>query len=253
MKNRYLKNLKRIEFAVTFACTGRCKHCSEGDHRASGDFVKVQTAAKAVRDAAGEYDITEVMTFGGEALLVPETVYAIHSAAAEMGIPERQLITNGFFSQNTAAIKAVAGKLAQCGVNDLLVSADAFHQETIPLEPVIAFAAAAREAGIPVRVHPAWLVGADHENPYNRRTREILAVFSDLGISLSSGNDILPFGNARKYLGDYYDLNREYSSPYQEDPRDIRAVTIGPDGSVLCGNLYKTGLLEILEGYQPEV
>lgn len=28
--NEYIKNLNRIEFVVTRACTGKCKHCSEG-------------------------------------------------------------------------------------------------------------------------------------------------------------------------------------------------------------------------------
>ena len=32
MMNPYIKNLKKIEFIVTMACTGKCKHCSEGDH-----------------------------------------------------------------------------------------------------------------------------------------------------------------------------------------------------------------------------
>ena len=30
--NEYVKNLNRIEFVVTMACTGKCMHCSEGDH-----------------------------------------------------------------------------------------------------------------------------------------------------------------------------------------------------------------------------
>ena len=39
------------------------------------------------------------MTFGGEPLLYPETVCKIHSAAKEMNIPKRELITNGYFSK----------------------------------------------------------------------------------------------------------------------------------------------------------
>jgi len=30
VKNQYLKNPNKIEFVVTYACTGHCKHCSEG-------------------------------------------------------------------------------------------------------------------------------------------------------------------------------------------------------------------------------
>ena len=53
----------------------------------------------------------------------------------EGGIPVRQLITNGFFSRDGDRIKEAAGRLAQSGVNNLLLSVDAFHQETIPLAP----------------------------------------------------------------------------------------------------------------------
>ena len=47
--NPYLKNLKKIEFVITNACTGRCKHCSEGDHTACGERIDPETAASAVQ------------------------------------------------------------------------------------------------------------------------------------------------------------------------------------------------------------
>ena len=47
--NPYLKNLSKIEFVVTYACTGRCKHCSEGDHTSCGEQINPQIAADAVR------------------------------------------------------------------------------------------------------------------------------------------------------------------------------------------------------------
>ena len=97
--NKYLKNLNRIEFVVTMACTGKCKHCSQGEHRSSENIDK-HIAADAVRKIAGEYDIESVMTFGGEPLLYPEAVYAVMSAAKESGVAHRQIITNGYFSKN---------------------------------------------------------------------------------------------------------------------------------------------------------
>lgn len=249
--NKYVKNLNRIEFVVTFACTGRCKHCSQGKHSGFGEPIGAETAAKAVRAAARHYAIDSVMTFGGEPLLYPETVYAIHSAALAMGIPKRQLITNGFFSRNRIKIKEVAETLAQCGVNEVLLSADAFHQETIPLAPVKKFAEELRNLRVCLHVHPAWLVQKDHENPYNVRTKEILAEFEAMGISPSSGNVILPRGNALRYLSGYYDMSEDYSSPYEENPQDIHAICISPNGDVLNGNIYKTELSEILETYAP--
>lgn len=250
--NKYVENLNRIEFVITYACTGCCKHCSEGDHAGSGIHIDADTAEKAVREVAGTYQIDSVMTFGGEPLLYPETVYAVHLAAKEMNIPKRQLITNGFFSKDSAKIKTVANKLVESGVNDICLSVDAFHQETIPLETVKEFAIELKKTGVHLRVHPAWLVSKEHDNPYNKRTREIIAEFEGLGILSSDGNVIIPRGNAIKYLSDYYDMSKEYENPYDENPEDIRAICFSPDGAVLDGNIYQTGILEILERYEPK-
>ena len=85
--NQCLKNLNNIEFVVTYACTGRCKHCSEGDHTSCGERIDPQIVADAVRKIAAEYDIKTVMTFGGEPLLYTDAVYAIMTAANELNIP----------------------------------------------------------------------------------------------------------------------------------------------------------------------
>lgn len=249
--NTYVKNLNRIEFVVTSACTGRCKHCSQGDHKGEEKYIDAETAAKVVRETASKYNITSVMTFGGEPLLHPETVYAVHKAALALHIPKRQLITNGFFSKDSGKIKEVARKLAESGVNEILLSVDAFHQETIPLEPVKEFAAEIMQFAIRLRVQPAWLVSEEHDNPYNLRTRELLAEFKAMGIPWNDGNVIFPSGNARKYFGDYFDKDKEYTSPYEENPKDIHAICLSPNGDVLGGNVYETDILTILENYRP--
>ena len=158
MKNKYLTRLNKIEFVITNACTGKCKHCSEGDHAICGERIDPEIAAASVRKIADEYDIKTVMTFGGEPLLYPDAVYAIMRVAQELDVPRRQVITNGYFSKDAARIREVAQALATMGVNDLLLSVDAFHQETIPLDVVMTFAEEAVRALIPVRLQPAWLV-----------------------------------------------------------------------------------------------
>jgi hypothetical protein len=248
--NKYFKNLEKIEFVVTYACTGRCKHCSEGDHDSCGKHIDAHIAAEAVRKIASAYDIKTVMTFGGEPLLYPETVYAVMSAASELNISKRQVITNGYFSKDAARIREVALRLAEVGVNDLLLSADAFHQEYIPIEPVKLFAEEAKSAGVPIRIQPAWLVSKDDDNPYNIRTKEIIAEFSSLGIAENEGNVIFPEGNALKYFAEYFkDFAPE--NPYVEDPADVRCISFDPDGSALGGNLYEKDVMEIIEEYIP--
>ena len=248
--NRCLKNLNKIEFVVTYACTGRCKHCSEGDHASCGERIDPGIAADAVRKIAAEYDIKTVMTFGGEPLLYPDAVYAIMTAAKELNIPKRQIITNGYFSKNADKMADVAQRLAACGVNDLLLSVDAFHQETIPLDVVKQFAADAKACGIPIRLQPAWLVSATNDNPYNRKTREILDSFADMDITANEGNVIFPEGNALKYLAEYF-TDELPENPYVEDPHDVRCVSFEPNGNVLGGNVYERDIMEILRDYAP--
>ena len=248
--NPYLKHLNKIEFVVTYACTGRCKHCSEGDHTSCGERIDPQIAADAVRKIAAEYDIQTVMTFGGEPLLYTDAVYAIMKTATELNIPKRQVITNGYFSKNANKIREVAERLAACGVNDLLLSVDAFHQETIPLDVVKIFVAEAKACGIPIRLQPAWLVSATDENPYNKKTREILNSFADMNITANEGNIIFPEGNALKYLAEYF-TGELPENPYVEDPRDVRCVSFSPDGDVLGGNVYERDIMEIIKDYSP--
>ena len=249
--NPYLKNLKKIEFTVTMACTGKCIHCSEGDHDGCTEHIDSAVAAKAVRKICAHYDIKTVMTFGGEPLLYPETVCAIHKTATELGVAKRQVITNGFFSKDRDRIKAVAQRLADSGVNDLLLSVDAFHQETIPLEVVMLFAECAVNAGLPVRLQPAWLVSPEDQNAYNDKTKQILRAFDFLHISQNQGNVIFPCGNALKYLRAYFDENAAPASPYAEDPEDVKTISFDANGDVLNGNVYETDILEIIRTYRP--
>lgn len=249
--NPYIRNLNRVEFVVTYACTGRCKHCSQGNHAGQEAFLDGERAAQALSGIARDYQLQSVMTFGGEPLLHPEVVCRIHAMAAECGVPYRQIITNGFFTRDPEKIGKVAGELALSGVNDILLSVDAFHQETIPLEPVKRFAQAVRAEGIRIRTQPAWIRGNGADNPYDRKTEEILLGFQELGIEANDGNVIFPQGNARRYLGEYFDLDREWHNPYEEDPEDIRAVCFDPEGNVLGGNVYQKDIRDIFREYAP--
>ena len=250
MKNQYLKNLNKIEFVVTDACTGHCKHCSEGDHAVCGERIDPEIAAESVRKIASEYDIKTVMAFGGEPLLYTDATCAIMKAATEMNVPKRQIITNGYFSKKPDRIRTVADMLAKSGVNDLLLSVDAFHQETIPLDIVKFFAAEIKMRDVPIRLQPAWLVSTKDDNPYNRKTREILDSFSDMGIAENEGNVIFPEGNARKYLSEFF-TDEMPENPYVEDPHDVKCISFSANGDVLDGNVCRSDILEIIKNYTP--
>ena len=106
----------------------------------------------------------------------------------------------------------------------------------------------AKNCGIPIRFQPAWLVSTTNDNPYNRKTREILDSFADMEIPIGEGNIIFPAGNALKYLAEYF-TDTLTENPYAEDPHDIRCVSIEPNGDVLGGNVYRNDIMEIIKGY----
>ena len=248
--NQYLKNLNKIEFVLTYACTGRCRHCSQGEHSSRGEFIDADRAADVVKKVCQKYDVATVMTFGGEPLLHPDAVLAVMSAAREMNVPKRQLITNGYFTMDTDRMREVAQMLHAVGVNDLLLSVDAFHQQTISLSTVRAFALELKRCGVPTRLQPAWLVSREDDNPYNVRTREILDSLSDIGFAESEGNVIFPEGNAQKYLAEYF-IDSVPDNPYTDDPCDVKCLSVDPDGDVLGDNIYKTDVMDILDRYTP--
>lgn len=250
--NNCFKHLKKMEFVVTYACTGKCKHCSEGDHSAYGERIDGEKAAEAVRAVCARYPIATVMTFGGEPLLYPDAVYRIHSAARDCGVAKRQVITNGYFSKDSAKIEAVAEGLLQNGVNEILLSVDAFHQETIPLAPVMAFARELKKRKILLKLLPAWLVSREDDNPYNQKTREILASFEKEGFLVGEGNIIFPEGNALVYLKEYF-AEQLPENPYVQDPLDINCLSFDPDGSVLGRSIEKTDIVTIMNEYNHSI
>lgn len=248
--NKHFKNLRRVEFVVTDACSAACKHCSQGEHNSSTNINK-DIASEALKKITQLGKISSVMTFGGEALLFPDTVYEIHKTAKEAAILHRQLITNGYFSRDSAFIREVAHKLILSGVNDILISADAFHQETIPVDVVLQFAEAVNCGEIRVRLNPAWLINKSSDNFYNNRTKEILKKFERLGIEEGEGNVVFPEGNALKNLSEYFDPDKLIKNPYEENPEDVRTISFSANGDVLNGNIYKKDIIDIINDYSP--
>ncbi|MFC1947306.1 radical SAM protein [Chloroflexota bacterium] len=257
-------NINRVEFGMTYTCTGRCRHCSVGNKINSGDksHVEYEWITGMLKKVAAEYPVHSVMCFGGEPLLYPDDVFGIMEEATACGIPHREIITNGYFSKDESRIAEVVSSLEKAGVIQILLSVDVFHQEIIPLEPVYAFARSAADSSIEIKLQPAWLVNEQADNAYNARTREILNSFANLHIPISEGNDIFPSGNAALNLADYYsknslNLNQKCGeAPYTDRLDDITTIPISPNGDVnacnfVIGNVYRESITEIIRRYDP--
>ena len=69
------------------------------------------------------------------------------------------------------------------------------------------------------------------------------------GFTIANGNVIWFGGNAKIHLREYFDETKEVVNPYEDDPRDVRAVSFNPNGDVLNGNIYQNDIMEIFESY----
>ena len=256
-------NPNRIEFVVTNACSGRCKHCSWGDLSDKGENINVDAAVATIKHLTKKFEIKSILTFGGEPLLFADSVFNIQAAARDCGIPDRSIITNGFFTKDERKIDEVAKNIYKCGVNYVLLSIDAFHQEYIPINLVEKFAESLLLYEIPIfKVHPAWVVNDKAENDYNTETRRLLKIFTGKGIPASNGNNISLSGNALKYLAEYYPSQEKLdlsvpcgSAPYSSRPDDVDCINITPNGEVnacsVIGNIYHDDILNIIDNYDP--
>lgn len=256
-------DINRVEFVITQQCTGRCKHCSVGDKLDKKGHIEYDKVRGILTKLCERFNITSVMCFGGEPLLYYNEVKGILGEAAACGIDKRQLITNGFFSNNKEKMMAAVGALEEAQANDILLSVDAFHQESIPLEAVYEFARRIKDGNqLPLRLHPAWVVNREHDNPYNNSTKQILERFNDLKLTVSRGNDIFPAGKALENLSEYFPepkLDLTYrcgAAPYSTRLDQVDSISIGADGkvSVCCfpiGNVYEEDINSILDRYNP--
>ena len=94
-------------------------------------------------------------------------------------------------------------------------------------------------------------MSATDDNPYNRKTREILGSFAEMSLPVGEGNVVFLEGNALKFLAEYF-TNEHPENPYAEDPRDVRCVSFEPNGDVLGDNVYERDIMEIIRVYCPE-
>jgi MoaA/NifB/PqqE/SkfB family radical SAM enzyme len=262
--NKYL-DVSRIELLVTYLCSGKCAHCYVTKYKEGfPKHVDKSLAVGIVRKVGKKYDVDSVMTFGGEPLLFPEITCSIHKEATRSGIPLRQVITNGYWSNDLRKITRIARNLAECGVNDVHVSVDAFHQEHIPLGIVKKAVESCLEMGIEdIAWNPCWVISQDDDNKYNRKTKSILKELEDLPVKVSEGNILEPDGLALINLREFLPQKEQMPSgrcgdiPYTERLDSVKSMSIEPDGKIaVCsnfhiGNASETDIIDILENYNP--
>lgn len=249
---------RRLEFVLTEKCNSRCVHC-QGEHSPEKRGVmELQDGITYLEEVASVTKLDSFMVFGGEPMLYAERTIKFSRKAKELGIPEIELITNGFWGEEENRARSLAAQLKDAGVNEVLISVDAFHLLHIPLEWPRSAALACLAAGIDsVRWNVAILESEDALNRFDRQTSDIMRVLAPLGLETHI-NKVCFQGRARKTLSRFFSQQSlEGACPEAETALvNPTCVTLDARGwasicwSLSIGNAKKQALSRILTDYQ---
>jgi len=192
-----------------------------------------------LREIKASYPVTGVAFFGGEPLLYFDLLLNLITEARAQGIHDRDIITNGFWGEDEARASRYAKGLKDAGLTQMVISADAFHEEFVSLDAVRGAIRAAKEARVGRIKISAKSLGETHiDNPFHQRTKQILReLSSEFDVDEVAIGPIMMIGRAADELARYlpHGAMREgkcakVASLTAESPSYIE---IDPDGWVL--------------------
>ena len=256
--------LKGLDIILTYDCTGRCAHCCYRAGPGADETLSV-AEVEGYLVAAADQPLKWVLLFGGEPFLHYALLRASVALAAQLaGV---LVVTNGYWATNPDTARQLLAGLQEAGLDYILFSVDAFHQEHTPLERVAIGIDTARELGYrTVEVDNRCLGAPDEDNAFNRRTQAIMARLAErcdlTGVNVIQGPARM-VGRAADELSPY--LAKRSTLPTEcplpdylgGDLRAPSTVEIHPGGWVnLCaglalGNAHERPLDEILAEYDP--
>lgn len=255
--------VKGVDFLLTFKCPSKCRHCSYKAGPERIGFMDLTDTERWLTELTDTQLFQSLTVHGGEPFLYFEVLKEILKKAKELKVPQRWVITNGYWAKTKAIAEKKLDELKKSGLSCITFSADAFHQEYIPLETVRTGIEAATRIGFDMIAVDSYLLGSeDADNVYNTLTKKI-----------SEGLGELPNVQFSMFPADFEgratDLLIEYVEPRAEIPtgrcelpywlggdlENPEGIEIDFEGNVtLCpgiciGNAINQSLPEVLKSY----
>jgi len=218
--------------------------------------MEIEDGITYLEETTSVTKLDSFMIFGGEPMLFPERAIKLFHKANELGVPKIELITNGSWGDDARA-KDLALKLKASGVNEVLISVDAFHFPYIPLQYPRNAALASLAAGIEKVVwNVAFIEGENAENRFDKQTKEILRTLVPLSVETHT-NKVWPQGRARTTLKQFFSKQSLEGKCPEEETALVNpsCVTLDSRGfASICwnlsiGNAKKEPLSKLLTDY----
>jgi len=148
---------KLIYIRPTAFCPASCRHCSARSGPSVQRTSNVEMLKKWVSSVISLPGVEWVGMEGGEPFAVPTQLELILRMAHQAGIAT-SVLTNAFWAIDMQRAREVLEKLPK--IDFLIISADEFHEEYIPLSRVVVALRAAREyvirLGVQICVGPGY-------------------------------------------------------------------------------------------------
>ncbi|MGC9530648.1 MAG: radical SAM protein [Candidatus Bipolaricaulaceae bacterium] len=257
--------LEGLDILLTYECTGRCAHCCYRAGPGAGSTMTVEEVAGYLAEVE-DRQLEWVLLFGGEPFVCYDLLRASVGLAVQLA--EVLVFTNGYWATGPDAARRLLPGLQAEGLDHILFSVDAFHQEHVPVERIAVGIQAPKELGFSrVEIDSRFLSEPGDDNPVNLRTWSSL---DRLGRLCELDSVAADRGPARM-VGRAADLLTprlaSRPGPWRECPLpgylggDLRAPTtveIHPGGWVnLCaglalGNARQHRLSDIVAAYDPD-
>lgn len=167
LKDQHGRVKRKLRFSLTDRCQFRCQYCMPETPKwlPRDAILRQEEIVRIATLAVTQLGITHIRLTGGEPLLRKDVV----EITAELAKLKSQGLQKLSMTSNAARLGEFAGALKAAGLDDINISLDAIDAELFktltkaPLQPVLEGIAAAKKAGLPVKVNAVLMKGQNQD------------------------------------------------------------------------------------------
>jgi len=185
-----------LGLTISYECNIQCEHCCVGSYNHRNTLPPTFEKCKDIIDkVALEGHLFAIGLSGGEPLIFYDLVCEILTYSKDKYGLEGALTTNCLWAASVDIANSFLSKLYNCGLRNISLSVDQFHQKFVPIQNAINVIEAAKKNGVQVTIQTIKTNGEwdiDH-------TKKLLEGHSKDCIRFV-GNNFTPSGNARTLI-----------------------------------------------------
>ncbi len=175
--------VKNVGFLLTFKCLSICSHCSYKAGPTRVGCMDLVDAEKWMGELVGNQSLQRLTIHGGEPFIYFEVLKNTINKAWRLKIPQIWIITNAYWADTKETALAKLEELREVGLSSITFSADAFHQEHIPLESIRYAIQAAQLTGFEKITIDSYVLHAETGNDSFRDKLQDLLDFPNVKFS----------------------------------------------------------------------